>query len=55
MSETNLEGKNFDEVAITNGDDDFLFCKIQNNIFHGSGDTGKLKQILEIFKNWAEF
>ena len=51
---TFLEDKNFERIAINNGDDDWMFCKVENYFFEGYGDSDKLKEIVEVFKNWTE-
>ena len=51
---TNLEGKDFKKMAIDNGDDDWLFCWVENVVFNGVGDPNKLGKILEIFRDWAD-
>lgn len=54
LTDTLLEDKKFEKIQIDNGDDDWIICRIENNIFRGDGDTHKLIKILEIFKNWVE-
>lgn len=54
LSDTELENQSFEKNIIQNGDDDWMFCRVENNIFSASGDPNKLIKILEIFKLWAE-
>ena len=49
-----MSDKSFEEVEYDNGDDDWFFCFVKNNVFIGSGDSLKLIKILEVFKNWVE-
>ena len=54
FSETNLEDKVFKKIDFVHSDTDWYFCKVENNIFKGRGDSNKLTKILETFKNWVE-
>ena len=50
---TNLESKHFEEINTDNSVDDWIICKIENKKFIGYGDSQKLKEILQIFLEWA--
>ncbi|MCL2225130.1 MAG: immunity 53 family protein [Defluviitaleaceae bacterium] len=52
--DTELEGKEFSEIRNDNGDNDWMFCYLQDGKFQGYGDTFKLEDILTVFKEWAE-
>lgn len=52
--DTEIENEFFEKVFLYNNEKDWLFCKVENNVFKGRGDLDKLEQILEIFKNWQE-
>ena len=54
LFDTELENQPFGEIDVMNGENDWMFCKIENNIFQGAGDPGKLIKILEVYKIWAE-
>jgi len=54
VEDTNLEDKCFPELWTDNGDDDWIFCRVENNVFRGSGDPDKLEEMITIFKEWAE-
>ena len=54
LMDTDLEGKNFQQVFLHNNEKDWMICRVEKNIFHGDGDLDKLEKILEIFKNWQE-
>ena len=54
LSNTELENCYFEDITIDNGENDWYFCTIENNIFKGRGDPNKLITILQIFKNWVE-
>lgn len=53
LVDTALENKTFLEIKIDNGDKDWLFCKVENSIFEGVGDSAKLITILETFQYWV--
>lgn len=53
LADTILENKKFSEIKIENGDDDWIFCKVENSIFEGFGDPTKLTAILETFQDWV--
>ena len=54
LSDTPLGGKEFKEIYINNGDNDWINCRISNNVYEGAGDPFKLEEILKIFKEWVE-
>lgn len=54
LNDTELENQFFEKIAINNSENDWLFCRVENNIFSSSGDPNKLIKILEIFRQWAE-
>lgn len=52
---TTLEGLSFKEVEIyRESEDNWLFCKVENNVFIGSGGPLKLEKILKIFIDWTK-
>lgn len=51
---TKLSNKSFSRVQYDNGEEDWLLCFVENNIFKGAGDSHKLIKILDIFKKWVE-
>jgi len=52
LSETTLEGKSFEGFFIDNGDD-WIMCRVVNNVFEGAGDPTKLEEMLLTFRKWA--
>lgn len=54
LIDTSLEGKEFEAIEENNGDDDWFFCLIKDNVFRSSGDPDKLEKIIEIFRSWVE-
>lgn len=54
LYDTYLDDAPFEEIAIDNGENDWLSCKVKDYIFIGMGDTKKLETILEIFLQWQK-
>ncbi len=42
------------EILWEKGKDDWMRCEISNGIFRGVGDSLKLRQIVQIFRNVVE-
>ena len=53
IAETPLDGKPFPAVNSDLGEDDWVFCKVENNKFVGVGDKSKLYYIINAFKAWS--
>ena len=51
---TEWEDKEFMSINIDKGDDDWIMCRVRDNVFDGAGDPQKLIAILTTFKNWVE-
>lgn len=54
LNDTELENKKFQDINLYINDDDWLFCKVENNVFKGRGDMDKLEQIIGNFEKWQE-
>jgi hypothetical protein len=54
LSETRLEEKAFEKIKIRRAETDWVLCFVDNGFFKGRGGSKNLKEILEIFCNWAE-
>jgi len=54
LAETPLVGRAFTVVMCDNGDDDWINCRVVDDVFEGGGDTLKLEVILKRFKEWVE-
>jgi len=52
LTDTELEGVEFANVAIRRDDQDWLFCKVENNVFTGTGGPHSLNELLERFLAW---
>ena len=50
---TNLEGQQFAELKRENSDNDWHFCWVKENQFHGAGDAHKLECLIYVFLDWA--
>jgi hypothetical protein len=46
---TNLEDVRFQTYRDDKGDEDWILCEVSGGKFVGTGDSGKLQTILEIF------
>ena len=60
LHETTLDGKLFQERGYgvgkdvqTNGNE-WLVCKVEQNVFKGHGGPFKLQEMIEVFLDWAE-
>lgn len=54
LKATKFTRKILDEINVDNGDDDWVFIKLDKGVFEGVGDKNKLVYILEIFKTWCQ-
>lgn len=53
LNETNLEEKEYPKTIIERSNNDWIHCFVEENTFKGYGGPNNLREILEIFKNWA--
>src|SRR5262245_55977133 len=53
VSGTNLEGCAMPRVARDEGHGDWMCCEVKNKKFEGHGDPGKLREILQLFRDWV--
>lgn len=51
---TNMENIVFNDILVDNGDNDWYFCRVEDNTFKGRGDSYKLKKLLSIFVTWIK-
>jgi hypothetical protein len=54
LADTSLEGKVFNDIIIDNGENDWITCRVDKNIYEGFGDPFKFEKILKVFKEWVE-
>ena len=54
LEDTELEDQCFENIIIRKTEDDWMVCRVEDNVFEGSGDPSKLTNMLEVFKQWAE-
>jgi hypothetical protein len=52
--DTELENKPFQSMSNYIDDNSWLHCQVKEGKFVASGDSTKLKVILEVFRNWVE-
>ncbi|EAZ92516.1 immunity 53 family protein [Crocosphaera chwakensis] len=53
ISETELEDFSFEMIEIERSEENWFFCKVENNKFQGGGGVLNLVDILDTFKAWA--
>ena len=53
LVDTELEGKCFETLKIERTDDNWVYCKVKDNVFQGAGGPENLEEILKIFKAWT--
>jgi len=53
LIDTELEDRKFIEVEYDRSDNDWIMCRVKNNVFEGRGGPEKLIEILNVFKKWA--
>jgi hypothetical protein len=60
LTATELAGRSFAPMLESIGPgghpagDRWLHCRLEGNVWNGTGDETRLKQIIEIFLDWAE-
>jgi len=53
VSGTTLEGCAMPRVARDEGNGDWMFCEVKDKKFEGHGDPRKLREILQLFRDWV--
>ena len=53
LEDTKLENLQFDSVNIERNEDNWIVCKVENNIFSSFGGPENLDEILDIFRKWV--
>ncbi|MGK5594136.1 MAG: immunity 53 family protein [Parachlamydiaceae bacterium] len=54
LAETRLQKKPFGKLTTDRTDDDWVHCRIKEDVFQGFGGPKNLEEILEVFLRWAE-
>jgi hypothetical protein len=54
LSGTSAHGLKHDELELDRSNEDWIRCWIEKEMFQGSGDPSKLKDILAVFREWVE-
>ncbi|AOZ94114.1 immunity 53 family protein [Paenibacillus crassostreae] len=52
--ETELAGKELNEIIIDRDDHDWVRCWIKDGQFEGAGGLRNLEEMIHLFKEWAE-
>jgi hypothetical protein len=53
LHETADEGKHFEILEHEKANDNWIHCKVENNIFYGYGGINNLVDLLQVFKDWS--
>lgn len=51
---TRLDGKSFEAIEQHDTDDCWLSCQVEDGVFLGAGDPGRLAEIIRTFLVWAK-
>ena len=54
IADTKLEAAEFSPIQDERSNDDWIFCSVKGRKFVGRGGPGNLKELLRIFRDWAE-
>src|SRR5262249_22822329 len=54
VQETELQEKEFKNLAIERTENDWIFCKVENGFFMGDCGPLNLPEMLTVFREWAE-
>ena len=50
---TSLDCKPFETVEAGGDQNHWLYCSVEDGVFHGYGSPANLGKVLEIFRQWA--
>jgi hypothetical protein len=50
---TELEGIEIETIDVENSDSDWIYCKVEKNVFNGAGGLNNLEELLKIFLEWS--
>lgn len=53
LIETSLEDVPFSSMQIDRNANDWIRCKVENNVFIGAGGALNLHEIISVFRDWA--
>jgi hypothetical protein len=53
LAGTAIDGRTMTPIQEERSTNDWLLCEVEQNQFHGQGDSQKLLVILELFQRWA--
>lgn len=54
LTDTKVQDNAFDSIENYRSDEDWTFCKVEENTFKGYGGVANLEEILSIFLDWAD-
>lgn len=53
LKDTSLQNKPMEPVQMERSEDDWIYIKLENDSFHGTGGSGNLEEIVQAFRTWA--
>jgi hypothetical protein len=54
LIDTDLEGKEFQEISNIEPERDWILCRIENGKFEGNGGPQMLEEIIKVFLDWIK-
>lgn len=54
LEDTELEGKAFTTLQIDRMEEDWIYAKVENNVYEGVGGALNLTEIFGVFREWTE-
>jgi hypothetical protein len=54
LTDTNLESRPFERIAVERSDDDWLHAWVDDNVWHAAAGPFNLTEALDTFLSWAE-
>jgi len=54
ISYTSVDDLSLELILIERDEDDWIHCRVENNVFKGSGGLYNLNELIDIFRRWVE-
>lgn len=54
ISYTSVDNLLLERIFIEREEEDWIHCRVENNVFKGSGGLYNLNEIIDIFRGWVE-
>lgn len=52
--DTSIKGKPFEDLSTDRSENDWVHCRLRNEVFEGFGGPKNLEEIIKTFKDWVE-